>query len=618
VPSLDGILKGLEVALNQLQKKGKEEDGLIETVRSLRETLNSPLLVTVLGEFSSGKSTFINALLGEKLLPMKQRETTATITKLQFANRRRMVVQYKDGKVEDFPLDALSGHNLETFLVENFKESDNLLDLLRQVTIELDNPLLGSIDIADTPGFNSEYNRHTEITTEFVKYSDLIVWLFSAKQLGKASEIRNLQENCKLLKPIGVINQIDRLNLAEGETVQENLSKALSKFDGLFERFFFVSALNGLHSTNGGYSQSGIPEFVRYLNNNVIPEAKARKAQSVFRKLTQIGLDLNDWLTAIIRQTKEAKNRIAAIEDIATKLRDWESKEKKIRKQWEADSQDVSRVLSNVERYFLITDPPKSIVTKASKYLTALEDFQSRVEELNGTFGRLEQWRVELNASYMDWENRYQAYSDKGFGLKGLADGICEEFFGSPFSGEKAVLNAMANEYTKAQLSHSQQADAYNRSHQQLESEAIQFDESVTNFLGSTLGTVMNKQFEKVQELSREVQTKQKEFQKLGSDLAGLEQDISVFYKQVFPVFKEATYLVQTNGEDLSKQVADFEGVIRYLSSHLKTSQAMDWSRIYNRKTVDNAIELRFKGAAGLKFSASEKATKENRQTRQV
>src|SRR5207248_1871544 len=55
----------------------------------LVETIDRPLLVTVMGEFNSGKSTFVNALLGEEVAPMGITPTTATINVLKYGAERK-------------------------------------------------------------------------------------------------------------------------------------------------------------------------------------------------------------------------------------------------------------------------------------------------------------------------------------------------------------------------------------------------------------------------------------------------------------------------------------------------------------------------------------------------
>src|SRR5262249_15137801 len=62
-------------------------DLLVDAGR-LVEVLDRPLLVTVMGEFNSGKSTFVNALLGEEVAPMGITPTTATINILKYGSER--------------------------------------------------------------------------------------------------------------------------------------------------------------------------------------------------------------------------------------------------------------------------------------------------------------------------------------------------------------------------------------------------------------------------------------------------------------------------------------------------------------------------------------------------
>lgn len=60
--------------------------------------------VVVVGEFKRGKSTFINALIGEDLLPVDVTPTTATINILAWGKDRSLMVYKKNGQVEEMPL----------------------------------------------------------------------------------------------------------------------------------------------------------------------------------------------------------------------------------------------------------------------------------------------------------------------------------------------------------------------------------------------------------------------------------------------------------------------------------------------------------------------------------
>src|SRR5262249_29072204 len=69
------------------------------------ESYDRPLLVTVMGEFSSGKSTFVNAFLGADVAPVGITPTTATINILKYGREQGARVVYRDDRVRDLPWD---------------------------------------------------------------------------------------------------------------------------------------------------------------------------------------------------------------------------------------------------------------------------------------------------------------------------------------------------------------------------------------------------------------------------------------------------------------------------------------------------------------------------------
>src|SRR5271157_3642055 len=62
---------------------------------------NPPIDVAILGQFKAGKSSFINSLIGQAILPVGVIPVTTVITRLQYGERERVLVKYFDGKVSE-------------------------------------------------------------------------------------------------------------------------------------------------------------------------------------------------------------------------------------------------------------------------------------------------------------------------------------------------------------------------------------------------------------------------------------------------------------------------------------------------------------------------------------
>lgn len=121
---------------------------LAQTVSDLRNRLHEPFMFVIVGEVKAGKSSFINALLGagEEITKVAPQPMTDTIQQILYGEQRQEIM-------------------INPYLKK----------------IILPAPILQDIAIVDTPGTNTIVEHHQEITERFVPASDLIVFVFEAK-----------------------------------------------------------------------------------------------------------------------------------------------------------------------------------------------------------------------------------------------------------------------------------------------------------------------------------------------------------------------------------------------------------------------------------------------------
>jgi len=124
------------------------DDKLSDTVDNIRSKLNEPFLFVIVGEVKVGKSSFVNALL----------QTERDICKVAADPCTDTIQQIVYG-------------NTETILPIN--------EYLKKITVPVD--ILKKIAIVDTPGTNTIIEHHIEVTEKFIPVSDLIVFVFEAK-----------------------------------------------------------------------------------------------------------------------------------------------------------------------------------------------------------------------------------------------------------------------------------------------------------------------------------------------------------------------------------------------------------------------------------------------------
>jgi small GTP-binding protein len=170
--------------------------------------LDELFLLVVVGEFNSGKSAFINALLGQRLLKEGVTPTTQEVQLLRFGEEPR----------------------------QEAKED-------RVIYISQPIRLLEEINIVDTPGTNAVIREHEQITQDFVPRSDLVMFVTSADRPFTESERVFLDQIRQWGKKVLlVINKIDILDDQAIEVVESYVRNNSARLLGFTPEIFPVSA----------------------------------------------------------------------------------------------------------------------------------------------------------------------------------------------------------------------------------------------------------------------------------------------------------------------------------------------------------------------------------------
>jgi len=182
-------------------------DALASVIAS-RERLARPLTIAVMGEFSSGKSTFVNALLGEVVAPMGVLPTTTTINVFRRGPSGGARVHHRDGSIA-----TVARGDVHAFLQGL---DDVAASRVHHMEIERTGGHMGDAAVVDTPGLNALDGFHERVAREFVDEADAIIWIFSATRGGAASEAAVLKSmRADGRQVLGVLNKVDTLDPEE-------------------------------------------------------------------------------------------------------------------------------------------------------------------------------------------------------------------------------------------------------------------------------------------------------------------------------------------------------------------------------------------------------------------
>ena len=197
------------------------------------------LYLGIVGEFSSGKSTLINAILHQNLLKEDILQgTTCAPTFIQYGKDFDIVVKYASDKTFSFrqehPDSASETINFENGLIRDFIDkytaTEEYSAQLDRVTVYINNPALqNNLVIVDTPGINADNKRHSTVTKQTLERDcDAALILTPANAVCSIPLCTFVTENLSGLENrcIGIVSQIDKVRRpAEQDNLVETVSQ---------------------------------------------------------------------------------------------------------------------------------------------------------------------------------------------------------------------------------------------------------------------------------------------------------------------------------------------------------------------------------------------------------
>lgn len=324
----------------------KEEHPDLEKLQRLKGLLERISLgiyrIVVMGEIKKGKSSFINALLGEEdILPTASDVATSTVYKVLYGSEKAYTVFFEAEKdnpskrppPQQITVDQLSEYGTEYGNPDNKKKVDF-------IAIEIPNPILKQgVVIVDTPGVGGLFKKHRDITFRYAPNADAIFFtLDSVESVISADEIKFLKELHKVTKQVFFIQtKIDNAGEEQWRTWRERnldiLSKELNIPKNRIPYFPVSSKLKFFadeDKAGDDLTDSGFIPLLSFLHNKLIPAKDKRIALQAVKYLkSEVSADgkrLQDQLK-ISQETNKEKLAEAedALKEMQEKVRDWET-----------------------------------------------------------------------------------------------------------------------------------------------------------------------------------------------------------------------------------------------------------------------------------------------------
>ena len=386
-PAQDELLKDERRLLSRLRTTLTRFDAAPEHQQALDrsiEQLDELFLLVIVGEFNAGKSAFINALLGSRVVTEGVTPTTAQINVLQYG-------------------DTIERHVRESNLH----------------VITAPSPLLREIHIVDTPGTNAIIREHEAITSEFVPRSDLVLFVTSADRPFTETERVFLEQVRGWGKKVViVINKIDIFESARDvEDVRSFVAENARALLGFSPEIFPVSARLALRAKLGEpqlWGAGGFEALESYIATTLDAPGRVH-----LKLLNPLGVGAS----IVERHAGFVKDRLALLKDDFEMLDDVEQQlevyQQDLTRDFEFRMSDIDRILLEMERrghgYFDDTMRIGRVMDLLNRSRVQ-QGFEHQVvadapQQIERKVGELVDWLVD--ADLRQWQNVTHHLADR-------------------------------------------------------------------------------------------------------------------------------------------------------------------------------------------------------------
>lgn len=296
---------------NDYRKKRYNHD--IEWFKNRSKIVDNNIIrIAIIGITSSGKSTLVNTILGEKILPVAIKPSSSIIITCSKGESRKATVYFSDKEPE-----VLSGENLNHISIANYAdENKNTNNKYKVTQIDITTPkfLLGeNIHIIDSPGLDAcDLEIHEKLTLEILLPTiDICIFLTTVKANSdeiNANKIKMVNEKGKQIVLVqnmidsveeklgsnGIVKEDKATILRKHKKRAENLLKFGTNNESKFEviQISALNALNGIKEKNKDlYYSSNIEEFIKAVETCVkklIPRINKDRLKSISERINHI------------------------------------------------------------------------------------------------------------------------------------------------------------------------------------------------------------------------------------------------------------------------------------------------------------------------------------------
>lgn len=375
--------------LNQVRREIEGYKRSLDDMGSLNRsvTKDAPLVISFVGKFKTGKSSLINALLGDDILPTRATTATAVVTRIFRGSRKEAWVR-ENGREESVSIEKAQ----EMILNHQVEDIENPTEIIIKAPISW---LSKDVELRDTPGMDDDAQNGAleAVTLKALKDTDVCICVYDASSMLSEKE---RERTVKIHRQMGgnvvyTINCTNRLNSIERIQEVENFSHS---FFGSFE-----SEINGMGkvymmcSAPGMVDLDGFDEWLKELaKSDFLFSRKSRSFRSNIRSIS-ISAQIMDKRIEI---SESAKSEIESLQNLRRKLCNIQedAKKTKIKKAKERGEKQSAKI--------------RDIAAEAEEILINIDNLRSEIAPLASG----EDWKDEYSSKT---KNAVRQYFEKNF-----------------------------------------------------------------------------------------------------------------------------------------------------------------------------------------------------------
>jgi GTP-binding protein EngB required for normal cell division/uncharacterized protein YukE len=326
--------------VRDLCEEENEADFVEQLARAERRLQLGIFRLVVMGEIKKGKSSFINALLGEKeIVPTASDVATSTVFKILYASEKQIKVFFRPdvdtGKRQPYGL--ISPGEIPDYGTE--KGNPNNSKSVDFIGIELPNPILKSgLVIVDTPGVGGLFRQHRDITWQYAPKADAICFILdSAAAVISAQEIEFLQDLVKKIsrRIFFVQTKIDTVDEEQWKSWEVRNKSILVEKLGIPEDKLLYFTVSSKLKHDADESQdafdlttSGFLPLLDFLHQGLLRSKDLELAKDAAREIrgvvSQVATSVSQRRQIFSTESKEKLGEIQTkLAEAKEELRDW-------------------------------------------------------------------------------------------------------------------------------------------------------------------------------------------------------------------------------------------------------------------------------------------------------